>query len=75
MISSRSLIGQPSFTTKLSTPPLCGSGGDGGGERFKKMLKSFLAVVLLSTLVERFFVSRMRDFLDIFVVFIQSYYN
>ena len=48
-------------------------GGEGGGgvcikapwrrqEGIKKMLKSFLAAVLLSALVERCFVSRMRDF-------------
>ena len=36
--------------------------GDGSGEGFKKMLKGFLAAVLLSASVERCFVSRMRDF-------------
>ena len=39
-----------------------GKAGDGGGgERVKKMLRSFLAAVLLSASVERFFVSRMWD--------------
>ena len=38
-----------------------GEGGGGGGR--KEMLKSFLAAVLLSASVKRFFDSRMQDFL------------
>ena len=49
MVSSRPLIGQPSFTTKLSNPPLFflffffvqkPLGGDCGGEGWKKCLKA-----------------------------------
>ena len=36
-----------------------------GRDEDKKMLKSFLATVLLSASVERCFVSRMRDFFKI----------
>ena len=57
--------GQKNINKTIPQKPLGGGGGgrgDGGGEGLKKMLKSFLAAVLLSASVERFFVSRMRDF-------------
>ena len=47
------------------------------GWRKKRMLKSFLAAVLLSASVEKCFVSRMRDFLGTFltVLGIFTYFN
>ena len=39
-----------------------GRGNSNGEGKKQKMLKSFLAAVLLSAWVDRFFVSRMRDF-------------
>ena len=41
---------------------LGGGDGGGGGVDTKKMLKSFFLAVLLSASVERFGVSRMREF-------------
>ena len=41
----------------------------------KKMLKRFLAAVLLTASVERFFVSRMRDFLVYKIVGPEQYAN
>ena len=48
-----------------------------GGMKKKRMLKSFLAVVLLSASVERCFVSRIRDLLGTFltVLGIFTYFN
>ena len=48
-----------------------------GGMKKKRMLKSFLAAVLLSASVKRCFVSRMRDFLGTFltVLGIFTYFN
>ena len=43
-----------------------GVGGDGDGF-FKKMLKTFLAAVLLSALVKRCFVSCRRDFFHLYL--------
>ena len=72
MISSRPLIGQPSFTIKLRWVSFffCPKAlwrqrrRQRRGGVNKKMLKSFLVAALLSALVERFFVSCMRDFLS-----------